>query len=236
MSQWQTNFSRCCMKFKKLFKIIFIGQRKSRSLILTPEYKAGVWVWLLRRNISFQCPSIKLDCKHLGPCQINMSMGKDIDRLILQKDLSWIHPVFHTSLLIPYLDSASFPNCIPSRVPCGLSSLEPWFWEENNVEVLVGYPSLARSVHKYLVFWWGGSSADNSWERGFFLLLCTLSWRIPWNVWYWKDHITARSGCLHSLSLHDGQSFCRHAGKLSPKLQDKTSSQSFFSSYDFLTP
>ncbi|KNZ63254.1 hypothetical protein VP01_1167g4 [Puccinia sorghi] len=38
---------------------------------------------------------------------------------------SKIHPGFHTSLLFPFSDPNSFPNCIGSKVPRGPLSLNP---------------------------------------------------------------------------------------------------------------
>ncbi|KNZ53833.1 uncharacterized protein VP01_3123g4 [Puccinia sorghi] len=81
-----------------------------------PQYKACYWVWLSSRNILSQKPSSKLYFKQLGIFRIDISMGKDFYLLILLKDLSCIHPVFHKSLLLPFLDPASFPVCIYSEL------------------------------------------------------------------------------------------------------------------------
>lgn len=93
-------------------------------------------------------------------------MGKDVFRLILPKDMSRIHPVFHTSLLLPFVEPSISPNCIRSKAPRGPNSLEPRFWDEHDIEALLGYRSPARAVHEYLVRWRGGSTADDSWEIG----------------------------------------------------------------------
>jgi hypothetical protein len=130
------------------------------------EYQEGEWVWLLRRNIATTRPSSKLDFKRLGPFRVDLSMGKDVYRLILPKDMSRIHPVFHSSLLLPYVDPQSFPGRIGSQAPKGPTSLEPRFWDENDIEAIIGYRSPSKAVHEYLVKWRGGSTADNSWERG----------------------------------------------------------------------
>jgi hypothetical protein len=66
-----------------------------------PVYKAGDWVWLLRRNITTSCPSSKLDFKQLGSFCVDLPLGNDVYCLVLPKDLSCLHPVFHTSLLPP---------------------------------------------------------------------------------------------------------------------------------------
>jgi hypothetical protein len=89
-----------------------------------PVYEKGEWVWLLRRNITTTCPLSKLDFKRLGPFRIDLPMGHDVYCLILPPDLPCIHPVFHVSLLLPYIDPKSFPGRIGSKAPRGPSSLE----------------------------------------------------------------------------------------------------------------
>ncbi|KNZ60199.1 hypothetical protein VP01_1597g1 [Puccinia sorghi] len=48
-----------------------------------------------------------------------MALGKDVFRLILPKDLSRIHPVFHTSVLLPFVEPMNFPNWIILKAPRG---------------------------------------------------------------------------------------------------------------------
>jgi transposase InsO family protein len=79
-----------------------------------PVYHAGDWVWLLRRNITSTRPSGKLDYKKLGPFRIDSALGNKVYRLILPADLSRLHPVFHTSLLLPFTDPQQFPNRLGS--------------------------------------------------------------------------------------------------------------------------
>lgn len=133
-----------------------------------PDYVAGDWVWLLRRNIATTRPSGKLDFKRLGPFCIDQVMGKDIYSLILPDDLSRIHPVFHTSLLLPFTDAQQFPNRIGPNAPRGPTKLNPTFWDERDVEALIGYraPTKTQKSHEYLVRWRGGSVADDSWVKG----------------------------------------------------------------------
>jgi hypothetical protein len=94
-------------------------------------------------------------------------MGQDVYRLILPKDLLRLHPVFHKSLLLPYIDPKSYPNHIGSKGPRGPALLNPDFWNEHDVEALLGYRSPEKNIHEYLVRWCGGSMANDSWERGF---------------------------------------------------------------------
>jgi hypothetical protein len=102
---------------------------------------------------------------------MDQALGKDFYRLILPSDLSRIHPVFHTSLLLPSCDPQDFPNRLGSRAPRGPASLNPIqdFWGEQDVEAIIGYwvPVKSRkTTHDYLVRWRGGSTADDSWVAG----------------------------------------------------------------------
>jgi hypothetical protein len=131
-----------------------------------PTYEKGDWVWLLRRNIATTRPSTKLYFKRLGPFRVDLPMANNAYRLILPKDLSRLHPVFHASLLLPFFDPKSFPGRIGSKAPRGPASLNTDFWNKQDVELILGYRSPARNCHEYLVRWRGGLAADDSWERG----------------------------------------------------------------------
>jgi hypothetical protein len=102
-----------------------------------PTYQAGDWVWLLRKNISTARPSGKLDFKCLGPFKVDLAMGKDVYRLILPTSLSRVHPVFHTSLLLLFIDPKTFPKRIGSKAPRGLAKLEDKFWDAEEVKLIM---------------------------------------------------------------------------------------------------
>jgi hypothetical protein len=97
----------------KEFQHKYIDQR-TQGL---PIYEAGNWVWLLRRNILTACPLNKLDFKRLGPFEVDLPMGSDVYLLVLPKSLSCTHPVFHTSLLLLFVDPDLFPHQIGSKAP-----------------------------------------------------------------------------------------------------------------------
>jgi hypothetical protein len=121
---------------------------------------------LLRQNIATTRPSSKLDFKRLGPFRVDLPMGHDVYRLILPANLSCIHPIFHISLLLPFIDPKSFPGRIGSKAPRGTALLETQCWNQHNVEAILGYWSPAKNVHQYLVRWRGGSVVDDSWVKG----------------------------------------------------------------------
>ena len=104
-----------------------------------PKYEAGAWVWLLRQNIPTTRPLGNLDFKRLGPFRVDLPMGNNVYRLILPKSMSCVHPVFHTSLLLPFIDPDSFPQRIGSRAPQGPFTLEQQFRDKSDVEAILGH-------------------------------------------------------------------------------------------------
>ncbi|KNZ53389.1 hypothetical protein VP01_3253g1 [Puccinia sorghi] len=82
---------------------------------------------------------------------IDTLLGKDMYHIILPVDLSCLHPVFHTSLLL-FTDTNSFPNRIGSRAPHGPSSLDPEFWGEDDIKALHFLYSMATPNTETLDF------------------------------------------------------------------------------------
>ena len=74
------------------------------------QYKPGDQVWLEATHLKFPNQGTKLNPKHYGPFKIL----KEISPVAFKLDLpiSWtIHPVFHASLLTPYIKTpAHSPN------------------------------------------------------------------------------------------------------------------------------
>jgi hypothetical protein len=65
-----------------------------------PEFRVGDEVWLLRKHISTNRPSSKLDFKKLGRFKILKKISSHAYELELP-DTMQVHPVFHVSLLEP---------------------------------------------------------------------------------------------------------------------------------------
>ena len=63
-----------------------------------PVFRPGDSVWLDGRNIKTRRPSVKLDHRRLGPCEVIESVGASAVHLRLPATVQ-IHPVFHVSLL-----------------------------------------------------------------------------------------------------------------------------------------
>ena len=75
-----------------------------------PQFKVGDWVMVNAKNIKTKRPFKKLDYKLRGKFEIEKLCGTNVYRLKLPPLSGKIHPVFHISLLEPYL-----PNTIPGR-------------------------------------------------------------------------------------------------------------------------
>jgi len=78
----------------------------------SPTFKVNDYVWLLCRNIKTTRPSDKLDYQQIGPFQILNQRGKTSFLLKLPASLSRLHPVFHMSLLEPYVNLNIIPDCL----------------------------------------------------------------------------------------------------------------------------
>jgi hypothetical protein len=161
LNEVQEGLKQYLKRAKEVQKEYF--DRRARD---SPSHSEGDWVWLLRTNITSKRPSEKLDFKRLGPFKITEEIGKEAFRLSLPPDMKRIHPVFHSSLLVPFVDPKSYPG---RRVPT--SSLGRHLTshrdiDENDVEAIIGYRKMGSKKHEYLVSWRNGSAADNSWVKG----------------------------------------------------------------------
>jgi transposase InsO family protein len=85
--------------------------RPSRS------YEEGQRVWVEGTNIKSQRPSPKLDDKRFGPFKIVKKVGASSYKLDIPKNWSTIHPVFHESLLSPFVEPATSIQMKPPPPP-----------------------------------------------------------------------------------------------------------------------
>jgi hypothetical protein len=76
-----------------------------------PAFDVGSQVWLSGKNIKTLRPSKKLGPKRLGPFKILAAVSTHARKLELPASMKRIHPVFHISLLEPFI-----PNTIPNRI------------------------------------------------------------------------------------------------------------------------
>jgi len=114
-----------------------------------PNYQPGDRVWLLRRNIKTTRPADKLDVVRLGPFTIAAAVNSRSYRLDLSKDMGRIHPVFHVSLLEPYV-----ANDIPDRLAPPPPPIQYDGQDEFEVEEIVDSRLRYRRL-EYKVKWVG---------------------------------------------------------------------------------
>ena len=123
------------------------------------QYKPRDQVWLEATHLKLPNQGTKLNSKCYGPFKIL----KEISPVVFKLDLpiSWtVHPVFHTSLLTPYVKTlAHSPNY--SCPPPDLINDE----EQYEVEQIRNHQLHRCSrMLQYLIKWWGYPESDNTWE------------------------------------------------------------------------
>lgn len=123
-----------------------------------PQFHQGNQVWLEVKNIHTTHPMAKLAPKRHGPFLIEKMLGPVTAKLRLP--YQWkIHPVFHTSLLTPYLQMSEYGKHF-SNPPPDIIDEE----EEYEVDQIVDSRIRGKKRLKYLVRWTGRPDSENSWE------------------------------------------------------------------------
>ena len=125
----------------------------------SPQFTVGDQVWLEGLHLKLPHQSTKLAPKRYGPFTIMKQINPVTYELILPA--TWqIHPVFHVSLLSPYVETdAHGPNY--SRPPPDLIGGEEFY----EVEQICGHRRHGRSrALQYLIKWKGSPKSDNTWE------------------------------------------------------------------------
>ena len=122
-------------------------------------FKNGDLVWLDGKNLKTMQPKAKLAAKRHGPFPITDVLGPVTYRLDIPKTWKQIHPVFHASLLLPYVETEAHGPNFP-RAPAELVEGE----EEVEVEkILDSRPTRNRRGIEYLIKWKGYPDSENEW-------------------------------------------------------------------------
>ena len=116
-------------------------------------FQVGDQVWLLRRNVKTTRPCDKLDFNRLGLFMISGKVNDIAFHLDLPSHMR-LHPVFHVSLLEPFI-SSSIPNRISPPPPLEQLLDGP----EYEVESILDSKVVRNKLH-YLVDWPGYSPND----------------------------------------------------------------------------
>jgi hypothetical protein len=127
----------------------------------TPDAKwtQGQMVWLEAKNLALPYGTVKLAPRRHGPFRISKVILPVAYQLMLP--LQWnIHPVFHVSLLTPYVETDNHgPNF--SRPPPDITIGE----NEYEVETIRSHRYFGKQKKlQYLLKWKGYPESDNTWE------------------------------------------------------------------------
>jgi Chromo (CHRromatin Organisation MOdifier) domain len=148
-------------KFQKnhLMAILALNKVASTHAPTSSNYKQGQRVWLEGKNLPLSHGMIKLSPKCYGPFVITKLISPVASQLSLL--MLWnIHPVFHNSLLTPFVETlAHGPNF--TRPPPDLIDREA----EYEVEAIRSHCYFGKNKRlQYLLKWKGYLEADNTWE------------------------------------------------------------------------
>ncbi len=105
-------------------------------------------------------PSKKLQHRFIGPYTVISKVSPVAYKLALPPDLR-IHPVFHVSLLRPYMDPASVPYRPPPVTPPPAVSIDGH--QEYEVDRILDVRTRYRR-REFLVHWVGYPAHDATWE------------------------------------------------------------------------
>ena len=128
---------------------------------IAPEFSSGDKVWLLKRNIKTTCPSNKLDFKKIGPYEIIEKHRNSSYLLKLPLSLKQLHPVFHISLLKPYITSTIVPNQIQDTTKPKVD-ISPETFENPEISAILDSRKIGHH-YDYLIYWKDQLDSENSW-------------------------------------------------------------------------
>jgi transposase InsO family protein len=118
----------------------------------------GDKVLLSTKNLRLRTPSRKLTARYIGPFVVEENIGSQAYRLTLPAHLR-IHPVFHTSLLKPYIHREGEPELLPGPVVLDDGDTGG---DRYVVEAVLARKKTGRQV-RYLVKWEGWTDDYNQW-------------------------------------------------------------------------
>ena len=148
----QTVLQRELLKARKAMETS-ANRRRRRA----PPFVSGNKMWLLRRHISTTRPSSKLDVRRLGPFAIIAQVGSSAFHLDLPPSMQ-IHPVFHVSLLEPYVETT-----FPGRVVAPPLAIQVDGFPEFEVQSILD-SRFRRKKLQHFVDWVGCDIFERSWE------------------------------------------------------------------------
>ena len=152
LQEAQENISNNLLEAQRRFKRATDKRRRP-----APDFQIGDQVWLSTRNLRLKVPAQKLGQKYMGPFRISGRINEVTFRLDLPHSIR-VHPVFHCSLLKPFVE-----NTFPGRHPPPPPPVRVQGEEEYIVSKILD-SRLHRGKIQYLISWKGYPPEDNSWE------------------------------------------------------------------------
>lgn len=123
-----------------------------------PQFHQGDQVWLEAKNIHTTHPMAKLAPKRNSPFLIEKMLGLVTAKLRLPHQWK-IHPVFHMSLLTPYLQTPEYGEHFSNPLPDIIDGEE-----EYEIDQIVDSHIREKKCLEYLVRWTERPDLENSWE------------------------------------------------------------------------
>ncbi|VDB94093.1 unnamed protein product [Peniophora sp. CBMAI 1063] len=127
-------------------------------------FKVGDKVWLEGKNLKSIQPKAKLDAKRHGPITITEVLGNPETAinfcLDILKTWKWIHTVFHTQLLTPYVETPEHGPNYMEEPPELVDDKEEYVVEA----ILNGQETRNKRGFEYLVKWEGYPDMANLWR------------------------------------------------------------------------
>ena len=126
-------------------------------------FQADQLVLLSTRNFKFKDGVRKLHPKYIGPFPILQMVGSNAARLELPATYSRVHPVFHVSLLQPYVNGPG--KLLPPVVPQVVNG-DAFFQVESILATRYrkGRKRNKKKTREFLIKWLGYDDSHNSWE------------------------------------------------------------------------
>jgi len=151
---------------KKAKELLRVAQEKQKQYADSKrrelEFAVGSQVLLSTQNIRIKSPGTqKLLPRYIGPFPVLERIGEVAYKLELPSQLR-VHPVFHVSLLKPYISKGQPGHYQPPPLAFDDEG-EPWF----EVEAVLEHRDVSRGrrvAREYLIKWKSYDHAHNTWE------------------------------------------------------------------------
>jgi len=147
------------LRNNRILVIQVLNRTAHKDLPTTPWWTIGQQVWLNGKNLPLSYGTIKLAPQRYGPFKITKVISPIAYHLELPTQWN-IHPIFHASLLTPYVETDSHgPNF--SHPPPDLIKGK----NEYKVETIRKHRCFGQNKKlQYVLKWRGYPESDNMWE------------------------------------------------------------------------